>query len=176
MSRGWLPPAVEFCDFLDAIASAKACKQPGIDGVVAEMARVLSWPTLLWVYLLFLVRLGGWETERPEAWREVVLVAMPKKTDNVDFRAMQYKSLLQVLQKLYVRALQTAVRRERRPHETNIRGFELGRSTAGVTATLRQAVEWGVRAFVASADVEGAFDGIRHDDVTQALFAERRGS
>ena len=44
-----------------------------------------------------------------------------------------------------------------------------GRSTAGVTATLRQmlskAAEWGVGAFVASADVEGAFDGIKHDDV-----------
>ena len=50
-----------------------------------------------------------------------------------------------------------------KPHETNILGYEPGRSTAGVTATLRQvlskAAEWGVGAFVASADVEGAFDG-----------------
>ena len=67
MARGWLPPSVKFHDFLNAMAGAKACKQPGIDGVVVEMPRALSWPTLLWVYLLFLVRLGGWETERPEA-------------------------------------------------------------------------------------------------------------
>ena len=48
------------------------------------------------------------------------------------------------------------------------------RSTAGVTATLRKvlskAAEWGVGAFVASADVEGAFDGIKHDDVEKALL------
>ena len=59
---------------------------------------------------------------------------------------MRYISLLLVLQKFYIRALQTAVKREREPHETNILGFELGRSTAGITATLRQvlskAAEW----------------------------------
>ena len=64
---------------------------------------------------------------------------------------MRYISLLQVLQKLYIRALQTAVRRERKPHELNILGHEPGRSTAGVTSTLRQflskAAEWGVGAF-----------------------------
>ena len=53
-----------------------------------------------------------------------------------------------MIQKFYIRALQTAVRRERKPHETNILGNEPGRSTAGVTASLRQvlskAAEWGV--------------------------------
>ena len=44
------------------MTSAEACKQPGVDGVV-EMVRALSWPTLLWLYLLFFVRVGGWETE-----------------------------------------------------------------------------------------------------------------
>ena len=121
-----------------------------------------------------MVRLGGWETERPDAWREVVLTAIPKKSDKVGFRSMRYISLLPVIQKLYIRALQSAVRRERKPHETNILGYEPGRSTAGVTATLRQvlskAAEWGVGAFVASADVEGAFDGIKHDDVAKALL------
>ena len=52
--------------------------------------------------------------------------------------------------------MQTAIRRERKPHETNILGYEPKRSTAGVTATLRQvlskAAEWGVEAFVASAE------------------------
>ena len=87
---------------------------------------------------------------------------------------MRYISLLPVIQKFYIRALQSAVRRERKPHETNILANEPGRSTAGVTATLRQvlskAAEWGVGAFVASADVEGAFDGIKHDDVEKALL------
>ena len=92
----------------------------------------------IWLYLLFLVRLGGWETERPDAWREVVLTAIPKKSDKVGFRSMRYISLLPVIQKFYIRALQSAVRRERKPHETNILGYEPGRSTAGVTATLRQ--------------------------------------
>ena len=82
---------------------------------------------------------------------------------------MRYISLLPVLQTFHIRALQTAVIRERKPHETNILGYESGRATAGVTATLRQvlskAAEWGVGAFVASADVEGAFDCIKHDDV-----------
>ena len=53
-------------------------------------------------------------------------------------------------------------------------GYERGRSTAGVTATLSQvlskAAEWGVGAFVASADVEGAFDCSTHDDVEKALL------
>ena len=87
---------------------------------------------------------------------------------------MRYISLLPVKQKFYIRALQSAVRRERKPHETNILGYEPGRSTAGVTATLRQvlckAAEWGVGAFVASAGVEGAFNGIKHDDVARALL------
>ena len=53
-------------------------------------------------------------------------------------------------------------------------GCEAGRSTAGVTATLREvlskAAEWRVGTFVASSDVEGAFDGIKHDDVEKALL------
>ena len=53
-------------------------------------------------------------------------------------------------------------------------GYEPGRSTAGVTATVRQvlskAAEWGVGAFLVSADVEGALDGIKHDDVEKALL------
>ena len=53
-------------------------------------------------------------------------------------------------------------------------GYEPGRSTAGVTGTLRQvlskAAEWGVGAFLASADVEGVFDGIRHEHVEKALL------
>ena len=60
--------------------------------------------------------------------------------------------------------MQSVVRRERKPHETNILGFEPGRSTAG------EAAEWGVGAFVASADEERAFDGIKHDDVGKALL------
>ena len=115
------------------------------------------------------MRLGGWKTERPDAWREVVLTAIPKKSDKVGFRSMRYISLLPVIQKFYIRALQSAVRRERKSHETNTR-----RSTSGVTATLRQvlskAAEWGVGAFVASADVEGASDCIKHDDVDRALL------
>ena len=174
VEAGWQPPAVKFHDFLNALASAKMGKQPGSDGVVVEMVRALSWSTLLWLYLLFLVRLGGWETERPDAWREVVLTAIPKKSDKVGFRSKRYTSLLPVILKLNIRALQSAVRRERKPHDTNMLGYEPGKSTAGVTATLRQvlskAAEWGVRAFVASADVEGAFDGIKHDDVAKALL------
>ena len=107
MAQGWQPPVVKFHDFLHALAGGKACTQPGLDGVVAEIVRALSFPTLLWLYLLFLVRLGGWETERPEAWREVVLTAIPKKSDTVVFRAMRYISLLPVLQMFYIRALQT---------------------------------------------------------------------
>ena len=53
-------------------------------------------------------------------------------------------------------------------------GYEPGRSTAGITATLRQilgkATEWGIGAFVASSDVESAFDCIKHMDVECALL------
>ena len=151
MARGWQPPVVKLHDFLTALADAKACKQPGSNGVVLETVRALSWPTLLWLCLLFLVRLGGWETERPKAWREVVLTAIPKKSDKVGFRSMRYISLLPVIQKFHIPALLMAVRRERKLHETNILGYEPGRSTAGVTATLRQVLsktaEWGVGFF-----------------------------
>ena len=88
-----------------------------------RFGRALSWTSLLWLYLLFLVRLGGWETEKPEAWSEIILSAIPKKTDKVGLQSMRYISLLPVLQKFYIRALQTAVRRERKPHETNIIGI-----------------------------------------------------
>ena len=83
IEAGWQPPVVKFHDFLNALASAKNFKQPGSDGVVAEMILALSWTSLLWLYLLFLVRLEGWETEKPEAWSEVILSAIPKKTDKV---------------------------------------------------------------------------------------------
>ena len=39
------------------------------------------------------------ETERPDAWRVVVLTAIPKKSDKVGFRSMRYISLLLVIQK-----------------------------------------------------------------------------
>ena len=108
IEAGWQPPVVKFHDFLNALASAKMCKQHGSDGVVVEMVRALSWSTLLWLYLLFLVRWCGWETES-DAWREI-----PKKSDKVGFRSMRYMSLLPVIQKFYIRALQSAVRRERK--------------------------------------------------------------
>ena len=172
IEAGWQPSAVKFHDFLNALASAKSSKQPGSDCVVAEMVRALSWTTLLWIYLLFLIRLAGWETEKPDTWNEVILSAIPKKTDKVGLQSMRYISLLPVILKFYIRALQTAVKRERRPNETNILGYEPGRSTAGITATLRQilgkAAEWGVGAL--SADVEGAFDCIKHMDVERASW------
>ena len=100
-------------DFLIAMTSAEACKQPGVDGVVVEMVRALSWPTLLWLYLIVpgaSARLGDRDLW---AWREVMLVAIPNKSDKVGFRAMRCISLLPVLQNCYARALQVAVRRER---------------------------------------------------------------
>ena len=100
--------------------------------------------------------------------------AIPKKTHKVGLESMRYISLLLVLQKFYIRALQTAVRRERKPHETNILEYEPGRSTAGIAATLRQilgkAAELGIGAFIASANVESAFDCIKHMDVERALL------
>ena len=165
MAQRWQPLVVKFHDFLSALAGAKACKQPGSDDVVLEMVRVLSWPTLLWLYLLFPVRLGRRETERPEAWHEVVLTAILKKSDKAGFLAMRYISLLPVLQKFCIRSLQTAERRERKHHETNILGYEPGRSTAGVTATLghvlSKAAEWSVGAFMASADAEVPLTALR---------------
>ena len=134
IAAGWQPLVVKFHDFLNALASAnlnalasaKMGKQLGSDGVVVEMVRALSLSILFWLYLLFLVRLGGWETERLEAWREVVLTATAKKSDKVGFRSMRYSSLLLVMQKFYIRALQTAVRRDRKSHETNIWAMNLG--------------------------------------------------
>ena len=37
IDAGWQPPVVNFHDFLNALASAKKCKQPGSDGVVVEV-------------------------------------------------------------------------------------------------------------------------------------------
>ena len=150
IAAGWQPPVVKFHDFLNALASAKTCKQPESDGVVVEMVRALSWSTLLWLYLLFLVRLGGWETERPEAWREVVLTAIPKKSDKVGSCSEMHQFVASVTKVLHPSL---------KPHETNILGYEPGRSTTGVTATLRQvfrkAAECCVGAFVASAECGG---------------------
>ena len=104
IEAGWQPPVVRFHDFLNALANAKDSKQPGSDGVVAEKVRALSWTTLLWLYLLFLIRLDGWETEKPETWNEVILTAIPTKTDKVGLRSMRYISLLPVIQQFYIRA------------------------------------------------------------------------
>ena len=60
---------------------------------------------------------------------------------------MRFISLLPVLQKLYVRALQAAGRRERRPHETDMPGFEPAEVTGTLRQVLSKAAEWGVGAF-----------------------------
>ena len=86
MARGWQPLAVKLRDFLNAMASAKVCKQPGVDGVVVEMVRSLSWPTLLWLYLLFLMRSGG--RQRPEA------CGGHSQKSEVGFRAMSLAEVL----------------------------------------------------------------------------------
>ena len=64
IEASWQLLVVKFHDFVNALESATMCKQPGSDGVVIEMVRALSRSTLLWLHLLFLVRFGGWETER----------------------------------------------------------------------------------------------------------------
>ena len=56
------PSVVKFHDVFNALADAKACTQPESDGVVLEMVRALRWPSLLWLYLLFLRRLRDRET------------------------------------------------------------------------------------------------------------------
>ena len=56
---------------------------------------------------------------RPDAWREVVLTAIPEKYDKVGFCSMRYISLLPVIQKVYTRALQSAVRRENHMRQTS---------------------------------------------------------
>ena len=159
IEAGWQPLAVKFYDFLNALASLQC----------ANNLDLMVW-SLKW-YVLSAGQLSCgciscswyvWEVgrQRLDDWREVVLTAIPKKSEKVGFRSMRYISLLLVIQKFYIRALQSAVGRERKPHETNILGYEPGRSTAGVTATLRElskAVEWGVGAFVASADVDALF-------------------
>ena len=40
MAQGWQPLVVKFHDFLNAVASAKACKQPGSDGVVPSVGHL----------------------------------------------------------------------------------------------------------------------------------------
>ena len=79
------------------------------------------------------------------SWREVVVTAIPKKFDKVGFRSMR--------KKFYNRALQTAVRCENKPHETNIiLDYEPGRSTAvSLQQVLSKAAGWGVGAFVGEA-------------------------
>ena len=64
IEAGSQPLAVSFMTSSMPWQVQKMCKQPGSDGLVVEMVRALSWSTLLWLDLLFLVRLGGWETER----------------------------------------------------------------------------------------------------------------
>ena len=59
IEAGWQLFAAKFHDFLNALASANMCKQLGSNGAVVDMVRALSWSTLLWLCLLFLVRLGG---------------------------------------------------------------------------------------------------------------------
>ena len=58
------------------------------------------------------------------------------------------------------------MRRERRPHECNILGF----LSLGDPRLESKGAEWGVGSYVASADVEGAFDGTWHQDITDALL------
>ena len=68
IAANWLPPVVKIHDFLNALANAETCKQPGSDGVVVEMVCALSWSTFLWLYSWCAWVVGR---QRPEAWREV---------------------------------------------------------------------------------------------------------
>ena len=99
------------------------------------------------------------------------MTAIPKKSDKVGFRSMRYISLLLVVQTFYIRALQTAVRRERitRNKHLGLRARKIHYWCDCNTETSAQQSGCMVcGAFVASADVEGAFDCIKHDDVDKA--------
>ena len=120
----------------------------------------------------------AWEVGRqrdPRLGVRVVLPAIPKKSDKVGFRAMSthQSAASTVKSSTFVPCRLQSDVRENVMIQTSWAN-EPGRSTAGVTGSLRQvlseAAEWGVGAFVASADVEGAFDCIRHEDVEKALL------
>ena len=100
--------------------------------------RALNWSTLLWLYLLFLTRLGGWETERPDAWREAVF-AIPKKSNLVGFHSMRYISLLLMIQKFYIRASQSATDVKENHMRQTSWAMKQGEPLLGVSATLKQA-------------------------------------
>ena len=59
-----------------------------------------GWSTFLWLCLLFLARSEGLETERPDAWREVVLTVIPLNYDKIVFRVMKYINLLSAIKKI----------------------------------------------------------------------------
>ena len=105
IEAGCQPPAVKFHDFLNALESAKMVSSKWCVLLAGRLfCGCISCSWCVWVV----------GKQRPDAWREVVWTAIPKKSDKVGFRLMRYISLLPVIQKFYIRALQSAVRRERK--------------------------------------------------------------
>ena len=142
------------------------------------MLKELPWDSLVWLYLLLLMRFSGWDREDPKGWKEVVMVAIPKPgTDKKGMEALRLISLLPVLQKTYVRMLQLAETPERSADVCNVLGYRAGCSPADVSESARLALakadEWGLPIAIASADVLRAFEQVRHADIAESLLSKK---
>ena len=158
----------------DALRKMKHKKTGAEDGLVAEMLKTGHRGLLVALSLLLDDILSG-RAQTPETWRRIKMKVIFKKGDPHMPKNYRPISILPVMAKLYstviYQRLQPILDAQLADEQF---GFRKGRGCSDAIHILRQVIEksaeWGEQLWVATLDVEKAFDRVHHSCLFEALL------
>jgi hypothetical protein len=160
-----------------ALRTLRNGKTGAEDGLVAEMLKAGS-DTLIEALAAFLNDILQDDLDTPDTWKKVKLKVIFKKGDPELPKNYRPISIIPVLAKLYSMILYNRIKvalDEQLADEQY--GFRKGRGCADAVHILRAIVEksaeWGEELWVATLDVEKAFDRVHHASLFESLMAGR---
>lgn len=149
---------------------------PGKDRVPVGLLLVLSPITLNEIQRAFDRRLLGFDPSPVEEWRSDLTIVLPKPgKDHCRAAGWRPISLVGAVAKWYESYLWVALLPYLRPLPACLVGFCAGRQTLEICSFLQLALsrsaEWRMPLYIASLDIEGAFDAMRLEHVAPAIAA-----
>jgi hypothetical protein len=168
-------PAVSAEEVSQAIKRMKKGRTGASDGLVSEMLQTGHDALVAMLASLFTDVLSG-RMEPPEAWRVARLSVIFKKGDRADVRNYRPVSIIPVLAKLFSIVVYGRIRQavDSKLLEEQF-GFRSGRGCDDAVHVLRLVVEksaeWGHELWMATLDVEKAFDKVLHAALFEALLS-----
>ena len=171
-------PALSREQFDAALDKVRLAAATGSDGVPAALLACGGETFLGVLYRAVRDRIRGVENEPVESWARSAVVLLPKKGDLGDLDRWRPITLVGAFYKVYEICAWTVAEQSLRPLPGSIWGFRPGRQALDVVGALawgfRRAAEWDQELYLASLDVEGAFDAMRAELLGAEL--EQRGA